>query len=128
MPSGSVPISAGIPRRGDRLRGGHAPGHLREAFLSYLSGEAEDLVLENFWYSERKQAWWSDLTPAQRLRWLCGKLWNCTDIVPWDARLEALERLDFNEGAYDRVGSYAQIAQAVMRGYHAPLRAQDDQP
>ncbi|MBA7632945.1 hypothetical protein ES703_40501 [subsurface metagenome] len=52
-------------------RGGHAPGHLRDAFLQYLDqGSDSDTVTVG--ESER----------VVSLRWLIGQLWNCTDILP----------------------------------------------
>ena len=70
-------------------RGGHAPGHLRHAFLHGLGegwgsawpaplAEAEALD----WSNEQRAAWWAGLTVEQRARWLTGQLWNCTDIMP----------------------------------------------
>lgn len=57
-------------------RGGHAPGHLRDAFVEYLDSEQ---------YQDGKL----DITVLvgeeereKPLRWLLGQLWNCTDIMP----------------------------------------------
>ena len=73
-------------------RGGHAPGHLRDAFE-----RATDLKIwepicnwyENLgnddaicFYDPNKQAWWDNLTLRDRGLWLIGQLWNCTDIMP----------------------------------------------
>ena len=52
-------------------RGGHAPGHLRDALLEYFDLESEsDKVIIG--YEEH-------VIP---LRWLLGQLWNCTDVLP----------------------------------------------
>ena len=52
-------------------RGGHAPGHLRDALLEYLDGDSEsDTVTVG--YEER----------VMPLKWLVGQLWNCTDVLP----------------------------------------------
>lgn len=58
-------------------RGGHAPGHLREAFLDWL---------EEHWQDER---WLQGDTvevseKVRPIRWLIGQLWNCTDALPGD--------------------------------------------
>ena len=52
-------------------RGGHAPGHLRDALLAYLD-EDTDSDTVTVGYKERKMP----------LRWLIGQLWNCTDVMP----------------------------------------------
>ena len=53
-------------------RGGHAPGHLRDAFLKYLDEGGEDYAsVENRYVKQEK--------PISRL---IGQLWNCTDILP----------------------------------------------
>ena len=52
-------------------RGGHAPGHLRDALLEYLD-EGSDLDTVVVGEEER-------IVP---LRWLVGQLWNCTDVLP----------------------------------------------
>lgn len=52
-------------------RGGHAPGHLRDALLEYLN-EGSDLDTVVVGEEER-------IVP---LRWLVGQLWNCTDVLP----------------------------------------------
>ena len=55
-------------------RGGHAPGHLREAFVEWLDDPQQTEVVVG-WNEERR-----------RLSWLVGQLWNCTDILPSDVR------------------------------------------
>jgi hypothetical protein len=71
--------------------GGHAPGHLRDAFETALveSGEFSDN-----WYDQlgneqpilfndaKLQESWDNFSPKERGRWLIGQLWNCTDIMP----------------------------------------------
>ena len=55
-------------------RGGHAPGHLRDAFLEwterYIGGENPPTVQVG-----------DDETPRP-IGWLLGQLWNCTDVMP----------------------------------------------
>ena len=52
------------------LRGGHAPGHLRDAFVGWLD-EPTRTEVEVGWDGERRT-----------VSWLLGQLWNCTDILP----------------------------------------------
>jgi hypothetical protein len=62
-----------------KLRNGHAPGHVREtflsavdAFLNWRPGEAEPTVEYEIHY-----------VPHQILiSRACGLVWNCTDIIP----------------------------------------------
>ena len=51
-------------------RGGHSPGHLREAFGELI--ETGSVPGEDFWYDEKPRS--ED--------WVLGQLWNCTDIMP----------------------------------------------
>ncbi len=56
-------------------RGGHAPGHIRDAFLTaieirYKQRGGDPVVPVGY-----------DDTPVPLSR-LCGLLWNCTDILP----------------------------------------------
>lgn len=48
-----------------RGRGGHAPSHIRQAFL-----DAVDASTEEGW------------KPLEGLGWVLGQLWNCIDILP----------------------------------------------
>jgi hypothetical protein len=79
-------------------RGGHAPGHLREALLECL-----DNPMPGPWFSalaDREvlsfndtamQSRWDRMSIKDRARWLTGKLWNCSDILPggYDEDLDA---------------------------------------
>ena len=69
-------------------RGGHAPGHLREALEVYLEIEDEEAMKEIFYEPEGKT-----------LEWLLGQLWNCTDVMPYSL----CDLLDLSQGS-----SYAQ--------------------
>lgn len=67
------------------LRSGHAPGHVREtflsaidAFMSWNSGEPQPTVEYEVGYVPRQ-------IPISEA---CGLLWNCSDIMP---------RIEFNE-------------------------------
>lgn len=51
-------------------RGGHAPGHLREALIEYISDVDGPVGIVDVEGQEKP------------LRWLLGQLWNCTDIMP----------------------------------------------
>ena len=77
-------------------RGGHAPGDLRDAFLSAVDG---------FWNG--------DLGPTSTIEFrgheltvedLCGLLWNCTDAIPsaYRAALEDLLQEPLPQVFYDR--------------------------
>jgi transcriptional regulator with XRE-family HTH domain len=67
------------PRRYQPARGGHAPGHLRDAFLQWLQDSLDrpdnaplPLTVE---VGDREQP----------VSWLFGQLWNCTDALPrWE--------------------------------------------
>ena len=69
-------------------RGGHAPGHLREALLDALNDGQEsewfELLNEDriYFYDPRQRQRWDRMSPIERAHWLCGQLWNCTDILP----------------------------------------------
>jgi len=67
----------GLVGRWKGSRGGHAPGHLRDAFLDYLDrfGRGERPASVAVGYGE------TPVAPA----WLLGQMWNCTDIVPGEA-------------------------------------------
>ena len=56
-------------------RGGHAPGDLREAFLTWA---------EEWWHSEPgHEPQTVEVAGVEKpIRWLLGQLWNCTDCVP----------------------------------------------
>ena len=95
--------------------GGHAPGHLREAFCALLEcmvandpmsldGPLPDLAAEVFWDE-----------PPPTVRWLLGQLWNCTDILPGMWRTEIDQWAD-----YTTAGTYA----AGVRVVHRELQAE----
>ena len=89
-------------RRYNAARGGPAPGHLREALLACLDDSAAE-----HWYDKLTddetlifhyvpmQIRWEKMTLRERARWLCGQLWNCTDILPGMACAD----LDLPEGS-----------------------------
>jgi hypothetical protein len=58
-------------RLAGRMRGGHAPGHLREAFETWVEDGATASTVA---------VGWDDTTVP--IRWLIGHLWNCSDIMP----------------------------------------------
>ena len=104
--------SSGQGPRAHRLRWGHAPGHLRDAFRIYLEDD-EDLVLEDFWWSAGMQARWDHYGPQERRRWLFGRLWNCTNVMPGELREEVGSRLVLDR-AKEPV-TYAAAVQALAR-------------
>ena len=92
-------------------RGGHAPGHLRDALLDCFEGqvskpwykplgESEALVFRH----QEMQAAWDVMGLKQRAQWLIGQLWNCTDVLP----SMACENLDIQRGS-----TYAQAARKL---------------
>jgi hypothetical protein len=63
-------------RRYQPARGGHAPGHLREAFLEWLEAY---LVLPR----EATMLPTVEIDDEPRpISWLLGQLWNCSDVLP----------------------------------------------
>ena len=63
-------------------RGGHAPGHIRDAF-AYCAIETNmfqtckpDMDVTEYIDDWNGRKW--------TLRSLLGQLWNCTDIMPWE--------------------------------------------
>jgi hypothetical protein len=95
------------------FRGGHAPGHFRQALLDALdrglaaSGETGEDVLS--FYSAAKQEWWKKLTGQQRTRWLLGHLFSCGDILPGNAARDLGDVLD------KPVGTYAQACRGLIK-------------
>jgi hypothetical protein len=76
-------------RKYNASRGGHAPGHLRDALLAALSGHWDDLEEGIWWryldikfFSLGQQNQWDSWTPTERAIWLTGQLWNCRDVLP----------------------------------------------
>lgn len=54
--------------------GGHAPGHLRNAFTDFM---------DEIWDSGEPLPQTVDVGGDQKpLKWLLGQLWNCTDAIP----------------------------------------------
>ena len=107
-----------LPPSSDTFEGGeimHNPGHIREAFIGaledYLLGTSQ--ALDNFWYDEAMQRSWDGWSPSQRLWWIAGKLWRCTDTMPGDV----WEVLDMQPGS-----TYAQAARRIRQGLVAPLQ------
>ena len=65
-------------------RGGHAPGHLRDALLKYIDEDSEP---ETVIVGEEES--------IMPVRWLIGQLWNCTDVLP----REYCTMLDIKQGS-----------------------------
>jgi transcriptional regulator with XRE-family HTH domain len=64
------------PRRYQPARGGHAPGHLRDAFLEWVD-ESIRLSADNPLPST------VTINDEPRpVAWLFGQLWNCSDVLP----------------------------------------------
>jgi len=65
-------------KRYNASRGGHAPGHLRDALI-----ECIDNLNPGPWYlALAMQKRWTAMSLEDRGRWLTGQLWNCRDILP----------------------------------------------
>lgn len=70
-------------------RGGHAPGHIREAFLEGVESQLHTDPVRAFGDPGRisfkqpaMQQQWLDMTDAERAAWLITQLCNCTDVMP----------------------------------------------
>ena len=74
-------------------RGGHAPGHLRDALVEWLDTDSES---DTIVVGEQER--------AVSLRWLIGQLWNCTDILPH----EYCATLELRQGS-----TYAQAVRKI---------------
>jgi hypothetical protein len=72
-------------------RGGHAPGHLREAFVEWVEGGADAAGIEV------EIGYVAQLKPV---RWVVGQLWNCTDVMP----NYVCESLDLSPGSTYAMG------------------------
>jgi hypothetical protein len=85
-------------------RGGHAPGHLRDALLDTLDWAYQEDWFERLaedpdvliFRNPSKQERWERMSGREKALWLCGQLWNCTDILP---RLVASE-FDLRRNTY----------------------------
>jgi len=83
-------------RRYNPSRGGHAPGHLRDAFKVLVEEcQSSDTIPETF--TDGDETWAS--------RRLIGLLWNCTDTMPSDlcADLELHQGSTYARGARELV-------------------------
>ena len=94
----------------------HYPGHLRDAFhealWAYLFDDETELTEDLFW-DEPLRSRWPAMGAEERLTWIAGQLWRCTDVMPGDT----CEVLDMHPGS-----TYAQAARRVRKGLVAPLK------
>ena len=85
-------------------RGGHAPGYLRSIF--------EDAVTEG-WPDSLAELGDADEIPGstatERSRWLLGRLWNCSDVMPG----ALCDDLDLIRGSTYAVGARLLAAEAA---------------
>jgi hypothetical protein len=79
-------------RKYNPARGGHAPGHLRDALLAALVENCDNSEDEPWWtklditfVSLSRQIQWETWNASDRAIWLAGQLWNCRDILPGSA-------------------------------------------
>jgi len=83
------------PRKYNPSSGGHAPEHLRQAFVEYFMelGATEELTLDSTLSEDHGYPF--------TLREIIGLLWNCTDILPALAYQELQDwGLEFNNRTY----------------------------
>jgi hypothetical protein len=99
-------------------RGGHAPGHLRDAVLTALNDHWDHSEEGTWWthldirfFSSRQQIQWETWTPKERAIWLAGQLWNCRDILPGSVCALA----GFPQGS-----TYAQLVRQLRSDIKAP--------
>jgi hypothetical protein len=89
-------------------KGGHAPGHLRDALLGGLDHDVVEVetqleAIEQYladedalyFYNPEKQLKWEGASAVDRAKWLIGQLWNCIDILPQTY----CAQLDLREGS-----------------------------
>jgi hypothetical protein len=94
----------------------HYPGHLRDAFCQALDAhlfQDDTDVEEDLFWSGPMQHRWAAMDTDERLMWVSGKLWHCTDIMPG----ELCEVLDMEAGS-----TYAQACRRIRQGLVRPLR------
>jgi hypothetical protein len=91
----------------------HYPGHLRDAFHdamdAYLTGAEVD---DELFYDPAQQQRWAAMDAGERFRWIAGKLWHCTDIMPG----ETCAILELEPGS-----TYARAARRIREGRYAPF-------
>lgn len=75
--------------------GGHAPGHLRQAFCDWVNewkGGSPDMTAHQLAALEAGHPQMPDTVELDgrrmSFRWLVGQLWNCRDQVPSDLRMD----------------------------------------
>lgn len=102
-----------------KLRNGHAPGHLREAFVvvveAMLEGGDEN---EPIFWDPRTQARWESMPLHKKARWISGRLWHCTDIMPW----QLCDTLGLRHGS-----TYARGARLIREMLRVDPRLEDPQ-
>ncbi len=100
-------------------RGGHAPDYLRAAMvLAIEQGSNQKCAwfqcLELRFDDSGKAAWWSRSSTVERVRWLIGQLWNCSDTVPG----EICEVVEIPRGS-----SYANLVRKLKSELHEEMGA-----
>jgi hypothetical protein len=103
------------------LRGGHAPGFLRdilcEAVDNFSSAPWVDALDEELGGAHlygRDYPRWLEMSKTERALWLTGHLWHCTDIMP----SMMCEELNLSVGS-----TYARAARLLR-----PTVARDPEP
>lgn len=91
--------------------GGHAPGHLREAFLEWLN-DPEQHQVDVGWYEGRKP-----------VRWLARQLWNCSDALPACAYADVRALLEGSGDSQYRVGPAVHFSRTYAAAVRRLIRA-----
>jgi hypothetical protein len=83
----------------------HVGGHLRDAFVWWVENDLPDeLPADTYAYDFR------DGQPRSA-RWLIGRLWNCSDVMPKGLREEVADVLGIDER--DMANSYGAAVQRI---------------
>ena len=90
----------------------HYPSHLRAAFCDAVDAYLLDAEIDDgLFYDPAQQRWWANMDAEERLWWIAGKLWHCTDIMPGDLCSE----LEMEPGS-----TYARAARRIREGRYEP--------
>jgi hypothetical protein len=97
-------------------RGGHAPGHLREALAEYITMGLEGHVKTSHTSRECKRLGCTTLSALvevgdekKPIEWLLGQLWNCRDILPGQVCSELMGLLNTDS----EPATYAQAVRLI---------------
>lgn len=94
----------------------HKPGHIRDAFYDLVMDGATGVEF----YDRRKQMQFEVMSTDEKLQWLSGQLWHCTDIMPSELR-EELCGGEYSDAFEDETFTYAQAVQGIRKFERMPL-------